>query len=152
MFQMHRIFCATPWELEAERFRFCDLIGQFNETMASGKGVLFVPVTLPSIRDKRPLQYALDQNIHDCRYYILLLSEDWGPVERSFRNDYHLALHCVDDPDLPMQSVAVLAKKQPSGQPLADGLPRPQATFSTPAEFDECVNALLSGWLESLAG
>jgi hypothetical protein len=152
MFQMHRIFCATPWELEAERLRFCDLIGQFNETVAMGKGVLFVPVTLPSIRDKRPLQYAIDQNIQDCRYYILLLFEDWGPVERRFRNDYHLALQCIDDPASPMQIVVVLAKKQPSGQPLADGLPRPRAIFATPAEFDECINALLAGWLESLAG
>lgn len=149
---MHRIFCATPWELEAERFRFCDLIGQFNETVAMGKGVLFVPVTLPGIRDKRPLQYAIDQNIGDCLHYILLVAGDWGPAERDFRNDYHLALQCVDDPASPMRSVAVLGKKQASGQPLPEGLPQPLATFSTVAEFDECVNALLSGWLESVAG
>jgi hypothetical protein len=151
MFQMHRIFCATPWELEAELYRFYEVIGRFNETVAMQMGVLYVPVALTNVMDKRPQQYAVDQNIRDCRHYILLLSEDWGPVARNFKNDYQLALQCIDDPALPMQSVAVLAKKQPSGQPLAEGLPEPRATFSTLAEFDECVTALLSGWLESLS-
>ena len=149
MFQMHRIFCATPWELEPELYRFYDAVGRFNETAAMPKGILYIPVTLTNVMDKRPLQYTVEQNIRDCRHYILLLAEDWGPAARNFRNDYHLALQCRDDPALPMQGVAVLAKKQPSGQALAEGLPQPQATFSTLAEFDECVTALLSEWLES---
>lgn len=150
MFQMHRVFCATPWELEAERYLFHDVVGRFNETSAMQKGVLYVPVALGNVMDKRPLQYTLDQNIVDCRHYILLLSEDWGPAARNFRNDYHLALSCIDNPNSPMHSIAVLAKRQPAGQPLAADLPEPQATFSTPAEFDACVTALLAGWLESL--
>jgi hypothetical protein len=150
MFQMHRIFCATPWDLEAERRRSYDLIGNFNETAAMQAGILYVPVTLTNIRDKRPLQYVIDENIRDCRHYLLLLTEDWGPVERNFRNDYHLALQCVADPTLPMHSVAVLRKKQLSAVPVAEGLPEPQATFSTLVEFDGCVNRLLANWLESL--
>jgi len=151
MFQMHRIFCATPWELEAERNRFHDLIGNFNETAAMHRGVLYVPVTLLNIRDKRPMQYAVDENIRDCRHYLLLLSEDWGPVERNFRNDYQLALQCIADPTLPMQSAAVLSKKQLSGVPIVEGLTEPRATFATLAEFDGCVNNLLEVWLESIA-
>jgi hypothetical protein len=147
---MHRVFCATPWEMEAERVRFYDVIGEFNEAAAMPKGILFVPVTLTNVRDKRPMQYAVDENIRDCRHYILLLTEDWGPVERNFRNDYQLALHCAADPNLPMHSFAVLAKKQPSGPPLAEGLPEPQAQFSTLAEFDGCLKSLLADWLESL--
>jgi hypothetical protein len=150
MFQMHRIFCATPWEMEAERFRYYDVIGKFNELMAMPKGVLFVPVTLTAVRDKRPIQYAVDENIRDCRFYILLLADDWGPAERDFRGDYRLALECAADPSLAMQSAAVLHKRQPGGLPLADGLPEPGATFSTPAEFDECVTSLLAEWLELL--
>jgi hypothetical protein len=149
MFQMHRIFCATPWDLEAERGLFHDVIGRFNETAAMPRGVIYVPVTLTNAMDKRPLQYAIDQNIRECRHYILVLSEDWGPPARNFRKDYQLALDCMDDHASPMQSVAVLAKND-SAQPLADGLPVPVATFSLPAEFDERVTALLSGWLESL--
>lgn len=151
MFRMHRIFCATPWELEDERNRFHDLISNFNETAAMPLGVLYVPVTLFNIRDKRPMQYAIDENIRDCRHYILVLSGEWGPVERNFRTDYDLALQCVADPTLPMQSVAVLSKKQLSAVPPAAGLPGPHATFSTPKEFDDCVNNLLAIWLESLS-
>jgi hypothetical protein len=150
MFQMHRIFCATPWELEAERYRFYETIGRFNETAAMQKGVLYVPVTMTNVMDKRPLQYTVDQNIRECRHYILLLTQDWGPAERNFQSEYQLALEAIDDPALPMQSAAVFAKKQPSGQPLAAGLPEPRATFSTPAEFDDCILGVLSGWLESL--
>lgn len=152
MFQMHRIFCATPWELEAERYRFYDAVGQFNETQTMPHGVLYVPVTLPNVVDKRPLQYDIDQNIRECRHYILLLSEDWGPVERNFRNEYHFAVECLADPALPMQSVVVLAKKRPSAQPLAAGLPEPRAAFSTPAEFDQCLHNLMSEWLADLLG
>jgi hypothetical protein len=147
MFQMHRIFCATPWELEAERRRFYDIVGRFNETAAMQKGVLFVPVTMPSVADKRPLQYAIDQNIHDCRHYILLLSGDWGPAQRNFEDEYRHALRCIDDPASPMQSVAVLASAKRSA--AGNGLPPPCATFSTPAEFDHGIEALLAHWLES---
>jgi len=155
MYQMHRIFCATPWELEAERYLFHDVVARFNETSAMPRGILYLPVALGNVMDKRPLQYSVDQNIAECRHYILLLSEDWGPPARNFRHDYHLALQCVNDPNSPMTSVAVLAKKQPGsflpqGGSLPEDLPRPEAIFSSPAEFDTCVTALLVDWLESL--
>jgi hypothetical protein len=151
MYQMHRIFCATPWELEGERFAFYDIVGEFNERKAMQRGILFVPVALTSVRDKRPYQFDVENNIRACRHYILLVSEDWGPAARNFQNDYHLALQCAADPALPMHSIAVLAKKQPSGPPLAAGMPDPMATFATPGEFDECMTSLLADWLESLA-
>jgi hypothetical protein len=149
MFQMQRVFCATPWEMEAERMRFHDVIGRVNETAAMPAARLYVPVTLVNIRDKRPMQYAVDENVRDCSYYILLLANDWGPVERNFRSDYQLALECAADPALPMQRIAVLRKKLP-GSPSED-LPEPHAAFSTIEEFDECVSGLLKGWLESFA-
>ena len=150
MYQLHRVFCATPWELERERTRFYDLVGAFNESAAMSQGVLFVPVTLPNVRDKRPIQYAVDENIQDCRYYIQVLLDDWGPTERNFRNDYHLALESVDDRALPMRGVAVLAKKPSPGAGLAEGLPEPLAFFATAAEFDSCITGLLTGWLASI--
>ncbi len=151
MYRMHRIFFATPWELEAERLRFYKVLGAFNETSAMPQGILFVPVTLLNVRDKRPVQYEVDDNIRHCGYYILALSEDWGPVERNFKNDYHLALQCAAEPALPMQSVAILAKRQASGDPLAPNIPAPAATFSTAPEFDACLHQLLSAYLESVA-
>ena len=150
MFQMHRIFCATPWELEAERNRFYDLVAAFNETNAMRGGVLYVPVTVTNIRDKRPLQYAIDENIRDCRHYIILLLNDWGPPERNFEIDYHLAVQCVEDSTMPMRSVALLSKRQPSGRKAAPELPAADASFATLEEFDECILGLLSTWMESL--
>jgi hypothetical protein len=155
MFQMQRVFCATPWEMEAERMRFHDVIGRVNETAAMPVGSLYVPVTLVNVRDKRPMQYVVDENIRDCSYYIVLLADDWGPVERNFRSDYHFALECAADSTLPMQSVAVLRKNMrgavASLVTSGGNLPEPQASFFTIEEFDECVGGLLTGWLESLA-
>lgn len=155
MFQMHRIFCATPWELEAERGRFHERIGRFNETVAQREGVLYIPVTLVNIRDKRPFQYVIDENIRDSRHCVFLLSDDWGPPERNFRNDYYQAIQAIGDPASALQSVTVLAKKMPSGQPLARNssaadLPAQDDTFSTLDSFDDCVNRLLYTWLQTL--
>jgi len=150
MHQTHRVFCATPWELESERLAFCNILGEFNERAAMPRGILLVPVALNPVRDKRPWQYALEDNVRASRYYILLLYQDWGPAERNFENDYHLALQCLADPALPMEGVAVLRKIPLSGQPPAAGLPEPESTFSTPAQFADCLNALLSRWLESI--
>lgn len=151
MYQMHRVFCATPWDLETERRAFYEIVGAFNENSAMRHGVLFVPVALTNVRDKRLYQFDVEENIRACRHYILLLSEGWGPAERNFENDYHLALQCVADPALPMQSVTMLHKRQLSGKPLNagkdPGTPEPQAAFSTITEFGECLNSLLSSWL-----
>jgi hypothetical protein len=150
MFQMHRVFCATPWEMDAERGCFYDVIGQVNETHAMAKGVLYVPVSLVNIRDKRPVQYVVDENIRDARHFILLLSENWGPTERNFENDYLLARECAADPALPMREVALLRRIERSGRPLAEGIPEPDAAFSTTGEFKECVRDLLVRWLANL--
>ena len=148
MYSLHRIFCATPWELEGERSRFHDLIGAFNESHGTGRGVLFVPVSLVNIRDKRAVQYAVDDNILQCRHYLLVHSGNWGPPERNFRGDYELAVQSIRDSESPMQSVAVIAKT--GSAPSADELPAPEAVFSTLAEFDEAVNRLLVEWLDSI--
>src|SRR5262245_43351835 len=69
MYHMHRIYCATPWELEEERGTFYAAVGEFNATHAMPHGVLYVPVSLGSVQDKRPYQYALKDNIRACRHY-----------------------------------------------------------------------------------
>src|SRR5438270_7258065 len=105
MYRMHRVFCATSWELEGERRAFCDLIGVFNEEAAMQRGILYVPVSLVNIRDKRPYQYDIEENIRTSRHYVAALSGDWGPRERNFEADYRLACSCAGDPWLPMKGV-----------------------------------------------
>lgn len=150
MFEMHRVFCATPWEMEAERSCFYDVISQFNEAHSVEHGILCVPVSLLNIRDKRPMQYLVEENIRDSSHFILLLSDDWGPVERNFEDDYLLAHECAADPALPMRGVALLRRIGRAGRPLADGIPEPDAAFSTMDEFKECIRNLLVRWFANL--
>ena len=117
--------------------------------------MLFRSVTLVNIRDKRPFQYVIDENIRESRHCLFLFSEGWGPPERNFRNDYYQALQAINDPVSALESIAVLAKKMPSGVSLAQDssaadLPAADDTFSSLDRFDICLNGLLSGWLKTL--
>jgi hypothetical protein len=158
MYHMHRIYCATPWELEAERGAFYATVGEFNEAHAMPRGVLYAPVSLSSVPDKRPYQYAVQENIRACRHYIQVLdacpphqsaSLIWGPPERNFELDLRLALACSADPALPMCEVAVLVK-HPS--PLLASLDGVSAIveFADPTDFKRQLFALLLRWLETV--
>lgn len=151
MYQMHRVFCATPWELERERQAFDDVLGEFNEAEAMRRGVLYVPVSLGHIRDKRPLQYTVDENIRASRHYILALRDDWGPPERNFEGDYQLALECSADPSLPMREIAFLLKKPLPGHSSPPGFPPASAEFLTIDEFKRQVRRLFAEWIEAAA-
>jgi hypothetical protein len=150
MYQFHRIFLATPWEMEGERRRFYDLAGAFNEAYAMRRRLLFTPVTIVNIRDKRPYQYTIEENIRDSSAYIQLLQEGWGPVERNFENDYLMARRFAADPAVPMRRVSLIRKILPSDRPLEPGLPAPQSEFASMEEFDRCIQAELSQLLEAL--
>lgn len=136
--------------MEGERRRFHDAVGRFNEDHAMPKGVLITPVTLVNIRDKRPTQYVVDENIEDSSAWIVFVQDNWGPTERNFENDYHLALRCLGDPSRPMRHVSLLRKIQPSGKPLDPAMPEPAAAFSSPEEFDLCITGQLSSLLEKI--
>lgn len=152
MYRMHRVFCATSWELEGERRAFYDLIGEFNSATAMPRGLLYVPVSLTNVRDKRPYQFAVEENIRDSRHYIVALKDDWGPAERNFRDDYRLAQACREDAGLPLKGVALLLRSTPEGPPpFAAGLEKggiSPVLFSGIPEFREQVLRILSDWVE----
>jgi len=147
MYQMHRVFCATAWELEGERRAFQDVVGEVNAAEAMTRGLLYVPVTLVNIRDKRPSQYAVDENIRACRYYMLAASDGWGPPERHFERDYRLALACRQDPALPMRETAFLWQRLAPESVVPEGLPAPTREFTTTDDFKVRVRELLVEWL-----
>lgn len=151
MYQMHRVFCATPWELEAERFEFYAIIGRFNEALAMARGILFVPVSVIATQDKRRLQYDIDENVRQCSYFILLLEDSWGPVERTFQRDYRLALQLMEAPDAPMTAVACLQKNQSPVPQQFEGMSSPDGVFATVSEFDAKLTGILSRWLDQMA-
>jgi hypothetical protein len=151
MYRMLRVFCATSWELEAERGLFYEVVGQFNESQAMPSGVLYVPVSLTNIRDKRPYQYVVEENLRDSRHYILAVSDGWGPPERNFEDDYRLAVEYSLNPALPMRGIEIVMRQR-TGAPSpfaaelsAAGLnPR---RFADAVEFRREIGQLLAGWL-----
>jgi hypothetical protein len=149
MFEMHRVFCANSWELEAERRAFSDVLGDFNDTQAMPHGVLYIPVYVIRMPDKRPYQCDVEGNIGACRHYLLALSDDWGPPERNFQRDYELAAECRGNPALPMREIALIRKR--SGSAARDASAPPStAEFGSVDEFKEIVRGLLSAWLGTL--
>jgi hypothetical protein len=152
MYRFLRVFCATAWELEGERRVFYDLIGEFNEQHAMKHGLLYVPVSITNTPDKRPYQYTIDENIRDCRHYILAIDEDWGPKERNFERDYRLALECQASPSLPLKGTAILLRTRPDGSPspfaaVLDSAGFSHTDFSGIEDFKRIVPQLLSDWL-----
>ncbi len=109
------------------------------------KGVVYVPVTLPPVADKRRMQTALEDTVRECRHYVLVIAETWGPEERNFREDYLLALQLLADSSAEMQTVTVLAKGG-----AAQEMPEPDAVYSTPEEFEEKLTGLMRSWLEAM--
>jgi hypothetical protein len=150
---MHRVFCATPFECESEREAFYKAIADFNEAEAMPRGVLFVALSLvPRMVDKRPYQAAVDENIGSCRYYILLLTDGWGPDQRNLHRDFALARRCEDDPARPMRQVVLMRRATAADggddfgrQLAAEGL-APES-FSSPAELEQRFRSLFTEWL-----
>jgi len=151
MYQMLRVFCATSWELEEERQAFYEVISEVNEREAMKLGLLYVPVSLGT-GDKRPLQHTVNENIRAVRHYILAIDEDWGPKERTFERDYHLAVRCAADPELPMKETRILLRRRPDGSPapfgdtlLAAGFSK--IDFADVEDFRQIVRGFLVEWL-----
>jgi hypothetical protein len=155
-YSMHRIFCATPGDLEEERQAFYKVMGDFNAAEAMPQGILFVSVSLPATTtDKRPYQAVLSENIRACRYYILVLEDTWGPPQLNYERDYALATKCVTDPSLPMKQVAVLFKRpllphqvEPAVSELKQTLAAKE--FDGLEEYQQRLWSLLCRWLPAV--
>src|SRR6266498_3230697 len=110
-YDMHRIFCATSFDLEDERTAFHTVMSEFNEFKAMPRGILMVSVSLvPQLIDKRSYQSAINDNIKACRYYIQVLEDCWGPPQRNMERDYALASKFISDPESKMQEAVLLFK------------------------------------------
>lgn len=156
-YDMHRIFCATPFELEDERNACHAAISEFNTEEAMPRGVLFVTVSLvPAMADKRPYQAAVNDNIKACRYYVQILEENWGPPQRDMERDYALAAQVAAAPDSKMREAVLLFKKPLLPHRVAADLVTLKGTagaaeFADAAELKARLLGLLRKWLESVA-
>jgi hypothetical protein len=115
-YKLHRVFCATPGNLEPERQAFHDVIGQVNEAEAMAKSILFVPVSIvPNMVNKLALQPMVEANVEWCTFFVLVLQNTWGPPGKNFEAEYNLARRLKSDPDAEMKGVSLFFK-------AADGL------------------------------
>lgn len=159
---MHRIFCAAPGDLGAELKAFYKVVAEVNDREAMPRGILLVAVALPPHTfDKRPFQQAITDNVLACRYYIQILEDTWGPPEMNFEREYAVALKSVQDPNLPMQDVALLFKKpllphqvEPGVTELKQRLDAANGNahweFADLEEFERKLYAQVSAWLQTI--
>ena len=111
-YDMHRVFFATPLELEDERKALHEIVSEFNEQVAMPAGVLLVTVSLPqTMVDKRAYQAAVLENIRDARYYVQFLEDSWGPPTRNFERDYAMARKYAAEGTHACKKTALLFKK-----------------------------------------
>lgn len=151
-YQMQRVFCATPGDLESERHIFYAVVGEVNETVGTPRGALLVPISVEArMVNKAAFQPAVDENVRACRFYVQVLADTWGPPKRNFRREWDLARECC-------AGVAVFFKRLPpeaAVEPDVAALKTELATdgavrifeYSGADDFKDQLRPLLSGWL-----
>jgi hypothetical protein len=144
-YQMHRVFCATPGDLEPERRIFYEVAGQVNEAEGMPHGVLLVPVAVePRMVNKAMFQPVVDANVRACRFFVQVLADTWGPPQRNFRREFELAREL----GLPM---AVFFRRTAPAEPeiaaLRAELGGGAFEYDSPEDFGRQLRGVLSGWL-----
>jgi hypothetical protein len=149
-YAMHRIFCSTPGDLEPEREAFYEVVGEFNESEAMPRNILFVALSIvPRVTYKPVYQDAIDENVRSCAFFVQLFGGTWGPPERNFEQDYQLAAKCEASADLPMKGIAVFLKEGAAEQSINGSAPR--YSYRDLDEFKQRLRETLSAWLPLIA-
>ncbi len=160
-YSMHRVFCATPEDLEPERQAFYRVTADFNESTAMCRGILFTPVSItPGVTKLAPFRAVIDQNIGDSRYYVQVLADSFGAPERNFEPLFQAACRQAANPQSALQETVVLLKRTDAApdarvarlrRDLEDGAGLRWFPYSDGDEFCAIVRALLASWIDSLA-
>lgn len=155
---MHRVYISAPGDLEAEREACRAVIGETNERLAMPSKVLLVSVGLPQEGALDQYRAAVADNIRQCRYYIQIFQDDWGPRNLS-RKMFYLAYDGRSDGALPMQEVIVLLKAAPrETDPEILGFRKELAelsgvqviSFESIASMQEQLRPALAGWASNI--
>jgi hypothetical protein len=160
-YALHRVFCATPGDLEPERQAFHDVIGEVNEAEGVPRNVLFVPVSIvPLMANKLFFQPSVDSNVRECKFFVQVVQNTWGPRERNFESDYNLACRLKAEPEAPMEGVAVFLKTtdgldvEPGILQLKSSTPSQLGCavyeFASLEEYKRQLRDQLSDWLRTV--
>lgn len=157
-YDMHRIFVATPLELEDERLTLHETISEFNQDVAMPCNRLIVTVSLPPhMVDKRAYQAAITDNIRAVRYYVQLLEDSWGPPTRNFERDHAIAQKYAAEGTHACKNVALMFKKpllphrvDADIVALKHSLGDSLIEFDSPVELKVLFRAMLATWFQAL--
>jgi tetratricopeptide (TPR) repeat protein len=115
----YRIFIATPGGLDEERKAFRKVIEEYNDSDATRRGVIFLPVgwevTLGGVG--RP-QELINKDLRECDYLVLVLWDRWGsptgnedaPFTSGTEEEFAVAMQCLADHNFPMKQLVVFFK------------------------------------------
>jgi hypothetical protein len=160
-YTIHRIFCAAAAELEPERQTFLDLVSALNEAEAMPRNLLLVPVSImPYVTNKLAFQSAMGANVRECRFFVQLLQDTWGPPERNFEAEYKLAAELSGDPASLMKGVALFFKAA-DGLELDPGIRELKKSaqsrngcaayeFTSMEQYKQQLQSQLSAWLRAV--
>ncbi len=109
---MHRVYLSSPGDLEPEKQLCRKVISEVNERLAMPAKVLMVSVGLPQEGAIDQFRSAVADNIRQCRYYIQVFQDDWGPRNLG-RKMFYLAADGRADESLPITDVVVFLKDAP---------------------------------------
>ena len=148
---MHRVFCSTPGDLESERLLFHNVVAEVTESEGMPRQTLLVPVTC--LRNEHLLLFrkAVEENVRQCAYFVQVLNDSWGMGD-SFKGLYPFAAACRDNPNEPMQEMAVFIKGSGSGKSLLQSIDTPGVPvfiFNSNEEFTAGLRTLLTQWIRS---
>jgi tetratricopeptide (TPR) repeat protein len=166
-----RVFIASPGGLQSERKAFRRILGEFNDSTALLRGVLFQPVgwedTLGGAG--RP-QEIINTELKTCDYFLMILWDRWGSrphasgkgkFSSGTEEEFHVAKQCCADQT--MRGIAIFFKAVGSRQ-LSDAGEELQKvtkfkkaleesktylynTFDDRESFRELLHKFLNRWL-----
>ena len=75
----YRVFIASPGGLENERKAFREVLGNYNDSDAIERGVIFLPIGWENTPGGvgRP-QQLINEDVRSCDFFVMVLWDKWG--------------------------------------------------------------------------
>jgi hypothetical protein len=155
-FQIYRVLCSTPPELEPERVLAEATLTSFGATVTFPQQVLFAGASFRPGFDAVRHRAVGESNVRMCDFFLHIFSETW-PGD-AFQGFIDLAQVALADPSLPMRRTAVLFKNFAAADEkvrsfrnsLAAGGNCDLREFQDPAELERLLREIFASWWESV--
>ncbi len=114
----YRVFIASPGGLESERAAFRAVLGNYNDSDAIEREVIFLPIGWENTPGGvgRP-QHLINEDVRQCDFFVMVLWDKWGsapqregegPYSSGSEEEYTVALECHGQKS--MREIVILFK------------------------------------------